>query len=84
MYITVETEVDVDIDDVLYEITNSPKKLKYFLDLLKEDKNASILLNESKDESKDDFNFVLNKLYNNGWKLTNEEQEIITKIADRF
>jgi len=45
MYITVETEVDVDIDDVLYEITTSPKKLKYFLDLLKKDKNVSILLN---------------------------------------
>ena len=36
------------------------------------------------DDKDDEFNFVLKKLHNNGWKLTDEEQEIIRKISDRF
>jgi hypothetical protein len=37
-------------------------------------------LNDTKDET----NINLNKLVDNYWKLTAEEEEVIRKMADRF
>lgn len=90
MYINmlVESEVEIDFEEFLYELKSRPKKMEYFLDLLKKDESTLKQLKGKKiipyDGGDDEFNFVLKKLHNNGWKLSNEEQEIITKIADRF
>lgn len=35
-------------------------------------------------ESKDDFNRALQKLFNNGWKLTSEEEQYIINLSKRF
>ena len=35
-------------------------------------------------ESDDDFNNALSLLYNNGWKLTKEQEEYIINLSKRF
>ena len=90
MYITMTVEADVEIDfqDFLDELKSRPKKMEHFIDLLKKDESILDQLKGKKmiqdDDEDDEFNFVLKKLHNNGWKLTDEEQEIIRKISDRF
>lgn len=90
MYInmTVEADVEIDFQDFLDELKSRPKKMEHFIDLLKKDETISDQLKRKKmiqdDDGDDEFNFVLKKLHNNGWKLTDEEQEIIRKISDRF
>lgn len=90
MYInmTVDADVEIDFQDFLYELKSRPKKMEHFIDLLKKDESILDQLKGKKmiqdDDGDDEFNFVLKKLHNNGWKLTNEEQEIIRKISDRF
>ena len=90
MYInmTVEADVEIDFQDFLDELKSRPKKMEHFIDLLKKDESILDQLKGKKmiqdDDGDDEFNFVLKKIHNNGWKLTNEEQEIIRKISDRF
>ena len=90
MYInmTVEADVEIDFQDFLDELKSRPKKIEHFIDLLKKDESILDQLKGKKmiqdDDGDDEFNFVLKKLHNNGWKLTDEEQEIIRKISDRF
>lgn len=90
MYInmTVEADVEIDFQDFLDELKSRPKKMEHFIDLLKKDESILDQLKGKKmiqdDDGDDEFNFVLKKLHNNGWKLTDEEQEIIRKISDRF
>ena len=90
MYIsmTVEAEAEIDFEEFLDELKSRPKKMEYFIDLLKKDESILDQLKGKKmiqdDDGDDEFNFVLKKLHNNGWKLTDEEQEIIRKISDRF
>lgn len=90
MYInmTVEADVEIDFQDFLDELKSRPKKMEHFIDLLKKDESILYQLKGKKmiqdDDEDDEFNFVLKKLHNNGWKLTDEEQDIIRKISDRF
>lgn len=86
MYInmTVEADVEIDFQDFLDELKSRPKKMEHFIDLLKKDESILDQLKGKKMIQDDEFNFVLKKLHNNGWKLTDEEQEIIRKISDRF
>jgi hypothetical protein len=85
---TVEADVEIDFQDFLDELKSRPKKMEHFIDLLKKDESILDQLKGKKmiqdDDEDDEFNFVLKKLHNNGWKLTDEEQEIIRKISDRF
>lgn len=85
---TVEADVEIDFQDFLDELKSRPKKMEHFIDLLKKDEPILDQLKGKKmiqdDDEDDEFNFVLKKLHNNGWKLTDEEQEIIRKISDRF
>ena len=90
MYInmTVESDLEIYFQDFLDELKSRPKKMEHFIDLLKKDESILDQLKGKKmiqdDDGDDEFNFVLKKIHNNGWKLTNEEQEIIRKISDRF
>lgn len=86
MYInmTVEADVEIDFQDFLDELKSRPKKMEHFIDLLKKDESILDQLKGKKMIQDDEFNFVLKKLHNNGWKLTDEEQDIIRKISDRF
>lgn len=87
MYInmTVEADVEIDFQDFLDELKSRPKKMEHFIDLLKKDESILDQLKGKKMiQDDDEFNFVLKKIHNNGWKLTDEEQEIIRKISDRF
>ena len=88
IYMTVEADVEIDFQDFLDELKSRPKKMEHFIDLLKKDESILDQLKGKKmiqdDDGDDEFNFVLKKLHNNGWKLTDEEQEIIRKISDRF
>jgi hypothetical protein len=53
------------------------------------DKDGSIKLpkaytNRVLQENADEFNQALSKLYNNGWRLTKEEEQSIYEVAKRF
>lgn len=81
---TVEAEAEINFQDFLDELKSRPIKMEHFIDLLKKDESILDLLKSKKTIQDDEFNFVLKKIHNNGWKLSDEEQDIIRKISDRF
>ena len=89
--------VDIDIDEILYEMSRYERRK--FLQHMQDDgiiSKACIITNDGEVkapshiernalvESSDEFNKALSKLYNNGWKLTLEEEQYIIDIAKRF
>jgi hypothetical protein len=66
--------VDVDIDDIISELSSSDRARLF--KALQEDGCIS--------NQNDDFNIALGKLWNNGWKLTKEEEDYIINISKRF
>lgn len=89
--------VDIDIDDILYEMNRYDRRV--FLQHMQDDgiiSKSCIITNDGEvrapshiernalDESSDEFNNALHKLYNNGWKLTSEEEQYIINISKRF
>ena len=83
--ITVEAEIDLDdyLDEIVYEFRNSNR---FRRDLLKAMEEENIKVVDKKDEKEDDDERCvwLNKILVNYWKLTQEENDLIKKIADRF
>jgi hypothetical protein len=87
--------IDIEVDDVLWSMTSYEKK-EMFEELLSEldinwvmkclnDANISEKLSKSVDKtSEDEFNKQVLGLLNNRFKLTNEEEEMISKISQRI
>jgi hypothetical protein len=53
-------------------------------DLLDALKKEGYIPSNSLNDTKDETNINLNKLVDNYWKLTIEEEDVIRKMADRF
>jgi hypothetical protein len=80
-YITVEAEID--LDDYSDEIIYYFKRDKIFREkLLKSIKDYDVMAVRNKND--DDVVKQFTKIFDNHWKLTAEEEEVIKKIADRF
>lgn len=89
--------IDVDIDDVINSMGRWERR--ELLQSLQEDGyipkectidndgtvNLPSYMQKKIDESNNnEFNLSIQKLYNNGWKLTAEEEQYIINIAKRF
>lgn len=93
----ISVNVDLDIDDVVSGMSTYDRR-KFFEEMQEEgyisehcvitsdgEVMASDRIEKSKlAESRDDFNLALQKLWNNGWKLTREEEEVIINISNRI
>lgn len=89
--------VDVDIDDILYDMSSYDRRR--FLEHMQDDEIISkscivtkdgrveapvhIERNASYNET-NEFNQALRKLFGNGWKLTLEQEQYIIELAKRF
>lgn len=73
--------IDIDIDDILYSMTNYEKQ--QLADELYETGYVA-----KKDTSErnidDDWNAGVNKLFNNKWRLSKEDEETILKITNKL
>lgn len=89
--------IDIDIDDILYGMNKWDRKQLF--EALQEDgyiSKSCIITNDGEvkasahvernalDESKDEFNQALQLLWNNGWKLTKEQEDYIINLSKRF
>jgi hypothetical protein len=85
MYVTVETDVDLEdyIDDIIYMLKNKKHlREKVFSDLegtLQTSSGKTIVIVDDDIRCRN-----LQKLLHNFWKLTSEEDTIISDLADRF
>ena len=89
--------VDVDIDDIISGMGRYDRR--QFFQAMQDDGYISKLCVVTSEgevhasdymeqralaESNDGFNRALEKLWNNGWKLTKEEEDYIINISKRF
>lgn len=89
--------VDVDIDDIIYDLGRWDRK--QFFEAMQDNGYISehcVITDEgvvqvpahverkALAESQDEFNQALNKLWNNGWRVTKEEEEYIIKVSKKF
>ena len=81
-YVNVEVDLDLDIDDILWELDNREKK--ELVERLIEDGYALKLTLDSESLSEWEFNKTITKIADNRLRLTPEEDAILKKIADRF
>jgi hypothetical protein len=86
-YITINTDVDVDIYiDAFYDELDSREK-EQLVEWLKEDgylTNRDTELDEPGTVLQDMFNENINKIKNSYYQLTNEEIELIEKLAKKY
>ena len=77
-------DLDIDVDDFYYEMSSKEKKEMY--DLLVEDGYASSFKKEDEPLSVPEWEFtnIMSKISSNRLQLTNEEDEMLKKIASRF
>jgi hypothetical protein len=84
---SISVEIDVDFEDYLDEIVYEFKNSNRFRrELLKAMEEEGIKVVDKNDENEDDDERCvwINKILVNYWKLTQEENDLIKKIADRF
>ena len=82
-YKDVEAEIDLSVDEFI-ELC-SERDIHEFVDILKATKRWFIL-NSSREDSiiETEFNDMLIKIHQNRLRLTNEEDKLLKKIANRF
>ena len=71
--------VDVDIDDVLWEMSKRDKQI-----LVDELYSDGYIPTPLVDRHTDDFSNACRKLMGQAWRLTREEEEFIINISKRF
>ena len=89
--------IDVDIEDIIWGMSSYDRRK--FFEYMQDDGHISKQCTVTKEgnvvasahaerdaliESTDEFNHALQKLFNNGWRLTKEEEEFIIKLSKRF
>ena len=73
--------IDIDLDDILYSLSSYEKQ--QLADELYED--GYIAKKDAAEMSIDDeWNEQVNKLFNNKWRLSNEDAETILKITNKL
>lgn len=78
-------DLDIDVDDFYYEMSDSEKQEMY--ELLKEDGYfSSFKLADEMPASVPEWEFIniISKISSNRLQLTSEEDEMLKKIASRF
>ena len=78
-------DLDIDVDDFYYEMSDSEKQEMY--ELLREDGyGSSFKLSDERPASVPEWEFIdtIEKITVNRLQLTNEEDEMLKKIASRF
>ena len=82
-YKDVEAEINLSIDEFIEECNE--KDINTFVDILKST-GRWFILNSNKADSipETEFNNILINIYQNRLRLTNEEDELLKKIASRF
>lgn len=82
-YKDVEAEIDLSIDEFIEEC--SENDIYEFIETLKAT-GRWFIINPSHEDSipETEFNNTLIKIYQNRLQLTNEEEELLKKIASRF
>jgi len=81
-WITVSTDVDLDIDDILYEM--STKEKQNLVDELYEDGYIPKQVENQLNKHTDDFSEACKKLVGEAWRLSREEEEFIINLSKRF
>lgn len=82
-YKDVEAEINLSIDEFIEEC--SEKDINTFVDILKSTGRWFILNSNKADSTPEiEFNNILINIYQNRLRLTNEEDELLRKIASRF
>jgi hypothetical protein len=81
------TEVDIEIDEIIDDL--SPLEVEELIDYLKEEgylktSDLKFLSNNSENLNDNMWFETCKKLLNNRLQLTDEEQEMIEKISQRF
>jgi hypothetical protein len=77
--------ITIDLEDYIDEFTDMVMRVKYLrTDLIDALTKEGYLPSNSLNDTKDETNINLNKLVDNYWKLTIEEEDVIRKMADRF
>ena len=76
--------IDIDIDDIMYSLSSYEKQ--ELVDELYDSgyipKQISGTLLDTDDDS--DWNIAVNKLKNNQWRLSKEDEETILKITNKI
>ena len=76
--------IDIEIDDIMYSLSSYEKQ--ELVDELYDNgyvpKQISGTLLDSDDDS--DWNIAVNKLKNNQWRLSKEDEETILKITNKI
>ena len=78
-------DLDIDVDDFYYEMSDREKQEMY--ELLREDGyGSSFKLSDERPASVPEWEFIdtIEKISSNRLQLTNEEDEMLKKIASRF
>ena len=78
-------DLDIDVDDFYYEMSDREKQEMY--ELLREDGyGSSFKLSDEMPASVPEWEFIdtIEKISSNRLQLTNEEDEMLKKIASRF
>jgi hypothetical protein len=89
--------IDVDFDDIIGSMSKYDRK-QFFKEMQNEGyisefceitndgevQAAPHIEKKAIDESTDDFNQALQSLWNNGWKLTKEQEDYVIELAKRF
>lgn len=81
-YVDVEVEIDLSIDDILWELSDK-EKVK-LVERLIEDGYALEQAQWNQSLAEWEFDRVITKITDNRLRLTSEEDSILKKIADRF
>ena len=89
--------IDVAIEDIIYAMSKYDRR--EFFEAMQDNEYISkscVVTNDgfveassrierrALDENTDEFNIALNKLFNNGWKLTKEQEGYIIELSKRF
>jgi hypothetical protein len=73
--------IDIDIDDILYSLSSYEKQ--QLADELYED--GYLAKKDDAEKSTDDeWNESVNKLFNNKWRLSKEDEETILRITNKL
>ncbi len=79
--IKIMASIDIDIDDILYGLTSWEKQ--ELADELYDDGYVAKKSDEAK-STDDEWNEQINKLFNNKWRLSKEDEETILKITNKL
>jgi hypothetical protein len=73
--------IDIDIEDILWDLSDREKQ--ELVDDLYEDGFVA-KKDTSERDIDDDWNEQVNKLFNNKWRLTKEDEETILRITNKL